>query len=836
MSPPVSSLTRDLEEELACVVCHEQLRDPRVLPCLHTFCLACIADIKAQPREASPYLCPTCRCPCELDAEKLPKNFVVANLLDVLRVHASTGASTDATDTADAPLAPACGPCADEDEGGAGSEGEADAAVNVKGENPSLEAAVVRCLTCATYLCEDHQRVHGKARSTRGHEVCSIADFQERCLHDPAALAADAARAAAPRKCAQHTGETLRLFCATCDAAICRDCTIVDHKDHSYDFLEKVYPVQRAKLEAVVSEAAACAETLRGASAAVVEAARAAQTNAVTVRAEAKRLAAGMVASVHQWEKDLVAKVDAVCADKTKGLKLQHEELDAMAASVDDGVGFAHAILASGSSVDVLQQKRLITSRLTSLRAAVAARPLNPCRGPDIALSVLKDAETRWADALAAVDVSGCERWHLPSSSLEQISAGGDFVFAPWSPTASAPLIPPAQAQAQTFFPHVPSGGSIVLGLKLRDSEGRSFPSSGVATKNLYVNFGGKVAEPVLCVPGPDELRITVSVPTDIVGVVSVCIQIGKEWAAETSTPGGANMYVRPVNPGLFDSELRVARTQTLSNVTVLSSYFDRMIGIKDRGVFWVQDEEGTSTSSVLQQFGSGPAFAGVRAVASNIVAVWEQSFGVGLLIGKAHSSGFDTFSLEKTGPFPLEKTPLSSGPFGNPQFVTAPRRPLDVCLTDACEPSVLFKGSGNHFARDCAVGSAEGTDVEFPDTAGWSHVALADAETIVGVTPDRSIAWRQRGTGKLVASWKSVDFNQVYRLGVSSNTVVCVWEDKQGSCKVSLLSHKSPQTLLKTVTLPRQLHQDRNACSVVLTPKGLAVLVPRMGQIQFLE
>ena len=42
-----------------------------------------------------------------------------------------------------------------------------------------------------------------------------------------------------PKTCALHPGEPLKLFCDTCDRLTCRDCQLLEHKDHRYFFLEE---------------------------------------------------------------------------------------------------------------------------------------------------------------------------------------------------------------------------------------------------------------------------------------------------------------------------------------------------------------------------------------------------------------------------------------------------------------------------------------------------------------------------------------------------------------------------------------------------------------------
>ena len=42
------------------------------------------------------------------------------------------------------------------------------------------------------------------------------------------------------RYCSDHEGEELKLYCRTCQEVICRDCTIVTHKQHDYTFIKEV--------------------------------------------------------------------------------------------------------------------------------------------------------------------------------------------------------------------------------------------------------------------------------------------------------------------------------------------------------------------------------------------------------------------------------------------------------------------------------------------------------------------------------------------------------------------------------------------------------------------
>ncbi|KAL9958094.1 hypothetical protein ACROYT_G035063 [Oculina patagonica] len=61
--------------------------------------------------------------------------------------------------------------------------------------------------------------------------------------------------------CKKHDGEILKLFCQTCDQLICRDCTVIDHRDHKYSFIKDIFPAVKKKILDIVqkSKAKICA-------------------------------------------------------------------------------------------------------------------------------------------------------------------------------------------------------------------------------------------------------------------------------------------------------------------------------------------------------------------------------------------------------------------------------------------------------------------------------------------------------------------------------------------------------------------------------------------------
>jgi hypothetical protein len=75
-----------LNLKLECSVCYQTFKDPRNLPCGHTFCLKCLQGIlKAKANNNKEKLsCPQCRTEFLVGSQNLqdlPKNFTVADLV-----------------------------------------------------------------------------------------------------------------------------------------------------------------------------------------------------------------------------------------------------------------------------------------------------------------------------------------------------------------------------------------------------------------------------------------------------------------------------------------------------------------------------------------------------------------------------------------------------------------------------------------------------------------------------------------------------------------------------------------------------------------------------------
>ncbi|NXU12362.1 TRI59 protein, partial [Pardalotus punctatus] len=91
-----------LEEELTCAICYDIFEDPRVLPCSHTFCRACVQGLLQLSPEFSTgrgLSCPSCRARVAVPAagpESLPINFALKAVIEKCQHEKGAGAGAGA--------------------------------------------------------------------------------------------------------------------------------------------------------------------------------------------------------------------------------------------------------------------------------------------------------------------------------------------------------------------------------------------------------------------------------------------------------------------------------------------------------------------------------------------------------------------------------------------------------------------------------------------------------------------------------------------------------------------------------------------------------------------
>lgn len=186
-----------------CSICLEQFKTPKYLPCLHTFCEAClhsciISFSKSGKTTPKFFNCPMCRAEVkppdpsisvEEWAKSMPKNHMINFLMDKEK---SSKNSTEKYE---------CNPCK--------FDGE-----NIYGEH--------WCCECQEFLCDRCKKEHIRHKSSRSHKLVPAIDAgkQETKM----------AAAEVEEPCTEHKGEMLKVYCIDHQKMCCVLCLSIIHK------------------------------------------------------------------------------------------------------------------------------------------------------------------------------------------------------------------------------------------------------------------------------------------------------------------------------------------------------------------------------------------------------------------------------------------------------------------------------------------------------------------------------------------------------------------------------------------------------------------------------
>ena len=201
----------ELEKEITCAICHEHYTYPKILPCLHYYCKKCILKLALRTATNQPISCPECRKETTLPeggVDELKTAFFInrfkSKVSALERVHGKVEVK--------------CEECTD-----------------------SEDRAEAFCRQCAVFICGECVKSHKRMKSLASHEVVSLEDLKE-------GRAREIAVKKPPSKNCHIHEEPLGIYCFDCSSLICRDCTVIVHKEHKFEFSKVAAPITKKKL------------------------------------------------------------------------------------------------------------------------------------------------------------------------------------------------------------------------------------------------------------------------------------------------------------------------------------------------------------------------------------------------------------------------------------------------------------------------------------------------------------------------------------------------------------------------------------------------------------
>ncbi|XP_019633489.1 PREDICTED: uncharacterized protein LOC109476912 [Branchiostoma belcheri] len=329
-------LSKISSDFLECTICLEPFKDPKVLPCLHTFCEGCLKKFVAQDKVKNKFHCPTCRIETVLPkggVASFKNNFFVQSLSDTVQAHKSLVSKED--DKVQ------CDVCEE-------------------------DVASRGCVPCEEFLCDECASAHYRAKRTRSHEVIGVVELKEQLITKTGSL-----KSKSLPTCPKHEDEKMKFYCETCKCPICRDCSVLQHKNHKYGYLADTVGKVRAEIKTKLK--AAKQKITKYEKRASVVAKKQAELDTRSKKAKesiglaAKKEIKHFTGLVKCNETELNEKLASITTDRSKLLSATADSIRSTLGCLSSTVDFSQKVVEHGSDFDLMNMYSDVTSRLESL-------------------------------------------------------------------------------------------------------------------------------------------------------------------------------------------------------------------------------------------------------------------------------------------------------------------------------------------------------------------------------------------------------------------------------------------------------------------------------------
>ena len=343
---PEEKPLEDLEKEITCNVCHKIYQQAKLLPCNHYYCFSCIESWAARSAEGKPFDCPECRketCLPPGGVAGLQPAFFVERMKDVYFKIAKVEGKVETV----------CEQC-------------------------GAAKSVAFCRQCADFICNDCVLCHKRLKVYAGHAVASLEDLKRGGVKDIPM------KESLSRKCAEHD-KALKLFCFDCDNLICRDCTIIDHRDHKFHFLKKCASDSRKTLRDSLSPLLRVKANMEKAEESLVSEEANVDCQKEVVWSSIQRSFDGLKMVLDQRKSDLVSKTTSLAHEKKNALAAQKRVLQAAQKEVQILIEFVEKNLESTSDQDLMSIHKQLQTKIKDEEKHHCQVSLTPNTTADIA-------------------------------------------------------------------------------------------------------------------------------------------------------------------------------------------------------------------------------------------------------------------------------------------------------------------------------------------------------------------------------------------------------------------------------------------------------------------
>ena len=377
-----STENQSVPNAVICELCSESYTDPRMLPCLHSFCRECLEKEAEKAGSQETLHCQTCKKNISLPkggVSDLPRNLRLSFNVETAGYQARLTSGS----------AISCDSCVDSTSG----------------------SAVAFCTDCCEFLCKSCREFHRRSKRTLKHEVHEISEKKR--TNFTQSMKSREFYCTEPK----HENEVLKFYCKTCDQLICRDCVLIKHKAHEHTDLSEIAKEQRGEMKSLLEPASEAMVTLDDAMGSSDKMMQRVQSRSKLVDDSLENVFGQLHDAIEKRKSELLAKRKEITIAKETALVLQKEEFHSMKKEIAKFVDTITDVLQTHTDEEVVGLRRLLQVELTGVLGRFQSFSLGLSES-DVMPTVLEPSSLLQSIADFGAVSGGCS----PSHSMVELS------------------------------------------------------------------------------------------------------------------------------------------------------------------------------------------------------------------------------------------------------------------------------------------------------------------------------------------------------------------------------------------------------------------------------
>ncbi|XP_022086296.1 E3 ubiquitin-protein ligase TRIM33-like [Acanthaster planci] len=320
------------ERHLKCSICFDRFNEPKLLNCIHSFCLKCLKNLREiQPMGTVKIKCPLCRRYTELERNKvddLPTNITLSALVEEFAIHEQLLKSQGSEIN--------CQSCEEKNQ------------------------AILFCTDCTCFLCKDCQKVHERLPGSKSHKIYTMAQLQSGEIAYKSKLREEP-------KCDKHPDQNLNIYCNTCEQLICTTCSVLKHQKHSCADITEAFDKCKQEIEGLMAKAEKKKKERKKAKEDTAESRKKLDTMFEATNKKISQKADKEVARIREMEQKLKQEAKEIYQDRVKTLETAEDANNAQLKVAQKTLDEVNQLLAQEIKTEILLLKQKFLHSITEL-------------------------------------------------------------------------------------------------------------------------------------------------------------------------------------------------------------------------------------------------------------------------------------------------------------------------------------------------------------------------------------------------------------------------------------------------------------------------------------